>query len=598
MSNLDPHAIVAMLLVVGALVLFTRERWPLQYSCLFVLTVLAVGAELFPYERGGERLRAADFLAGFGNEALVTIVLLLMLAKGIEISAALQPIARLLARIWLLNSAVALLVTLVAAAAFSAFVNNTPIVVMLLPLLVGVAHRMRIAPSGILMPFGFATIIGGMSTTIGTSSNLLVISVAEDLGVPRLAMFEFLLPAAITGGIAILYLWAIAPRLLPERQPPLTRTTPRIFESIVEVTDSSLLAGKTLSDARSLIKENVHILRVQRGKGIDLVRLPTLTLRAGDAIHVRGTATGIKEAQKVFGGQFAQDDLLRLPDQALVEIVVTADSPLYGKKLSAARGRTLGELIPIGIYRPGAKVAETLNESADPALESGDILLMQGNRHEIRNLQNRHHLLILDRTIHVPRAAKAPLALAIMASVVIVAALGWMPIIASALCGVGLMLLGRCLALEEALSAIDTKLILVIVTSLGLGTALTATGAADFLAVEFVGLVRDLPPAIVLSGIMLFTALLTEIVTNNAVAVIGTPIAIVVARELGVPELPFLLAVLFGANMSYMTPIGYQTNLLVFSAGGYKFSDFFRVGIPLQVIVWLTLSIVLPILYL
>jgi di/tricarboxylate transporter len=160
------------------------------------------------------------------------------------------------------------------------------------------------------------------------------------------------------------------------------------------------------------------------------------------------------------------------------------------------------------------------------------------------------------------------------------------------------MLLGRCLALEEASSALDVKLILVIVTSLALGTALTFTGAAEFIAELYVAMVRNVPAPVALSGILLLTALLTEVVTNNAVAVIGTPIAIAVARELGAPELPFLLAVLFGANMSYLTPIGYQTNLLVFSAGGYKFSDFFRVGVPLQILMWLVLSIALPKLYL
>ncbi len=185
-----------------------------------------------------------------------------------------------------------------------------------------------------------------------------------------------------------------------------------------------------------------------------------------------------------------------------------------------------------------------------------------------------------------------------MTGVVVAAALGWMPIIASAACGVGLMLFFRCMTLEDAWSALDTRLVLVIVTSLALGTALTQTGAAEFLAAGFVSLVTGLPPPVVLSGILLLTALLTEVVTNNAIAVIATPIAIAAAQQLGVPEAAFVLAVLFGANMSYMTPIGYQTNLLVFSAGGYRFSDFFRVGVPLQILLWLTLSIALPALYL
>jgi di/tricarboxylate transporter len=292
------------------------------------------------------------------------------------------------------------------------------------------------------------------------------------------------------------------------------------------------------------------------------------------------------------------DDLLRLPDQALVEIVVTRESPLVDKRLSVGRALVLGNLIPVGIHRPGAHKTEGLDELVDPVLASGDILLMQGKRQDIRSLQDQRRLLILDRNIHIPRSAKAPLALAIMGGVVVVAAVGWLPIAASALVGVVLMLFGRCLALDEVRGALDTKLILVVVTSLAIGVALVQTGTTGFLAARFVALVADLPPPVILSCILLVTALLTEIVTNNAVAIIATPIAISVAQELGIPELPFVLAVLFGANMSYMTPIGYQTNLLVFSAGGYRFSDFFRVGIPLQIILWLVLSITLPLLYL
>lgn len=598
MGGLDLHAAAALLLTLGALVLFTRERLPLEYSCLAILFLLVLGLELFPYERGGERLGAADVLAGLGNEALVTIVLLLILAKGVEVSGALRPLVRMLARLWFVNRSLALLATLAAAAALSAFVNNTPIVVMLLPLLIGVAHRIGAPPSGMLMPVGFASIVGGMSTTIGTSSNLLIVSVSADLGLPRLEMFDFVAPAAIAAGVAVLYLWLVAPRLLPERQPPLTRSTPRVYESVIEVNDDSPLAGKTLGEIRGLMKGNIRVRRVQRGKALDLVRLPSLTVLSGDRLHVSGTAEAIKQAQNLFGGGFEQADLLRSPDQILVEIVVTGQSPLYGKALSVAGTLLPASLVPVGIFRPGAKVAETLDEAANPTLASGDLLLMQGNRQEIRQLQEQHRVLILDRSVHVPRSAKAPLALGIMIGVVLVAALGIMPIIASALCGVGLMLFGRCLALEEAWSSLDAKLILVVVTSLALGTTLARTGAADFIAVQFVTLVRDLPPSVVLSSVLLLTALLTEVVTNNAVAVISTPIAMVVATELGLPQAAFVLAVLFGANMSYLTPIGYQTNLLVFSAGGYKFSDFFRVGIPLQAILWLTLSIALPIFYL
>jgi di/tricarboxylate transporter len=598
MTGLDAHGVAALLITFGALILFTRERLPLELSCLGILFLLTLGFELFPYVHAGQPVRAMQFLSGFGNEALITISLLLILAKGVEVSGALQPLGRVLTRMWFLNRHLALLATLLVVAGISAFANNTPIVVMLLPLMVGVAHRIGAPPSRILMPIGFATIVGGMSTTIGTSTNLLVVSVSAGLGVAPFSMFAFTLPAAIAAAAAILFLWLGAPRLLPDRQPPLTKMTPRVFESVVEVTDMSSFAGKTLADLRGHIKQEIRIERVQRGKGLELMRLPSLTLRAGDRLHIRGTAAAIKESQNLLGGSFDEADLLRLPEQILVEIVVTPESPLHNRRLSAARAATLDRLFPVGIYRPGTRVTQDIEESSDPVLRSGDVLLMQGHRSDVRKLKEQHQVLILDRTVHVPRSAKAPLALSIMVGVVFVAAIGVLPIAASALCGVAIMLFGRCMALDEAWSALDAKIILVIVTSLALGTALTATGAADFLAAGFVAIFSGLPSPVVLSALLLMAALLTEVVTNNAVAVIGTPIAIAVARELGVPEVPFILAVMFGANMSYLTPIGYQTNLLVFSAGGYKFSDFFRVGVPLQIILWSTLSIVLPILYL
>ncbi len=598
MPTLDMHALATLCLTAAALYLFTREHLSLQFSCLMVLLMLVLGFELFPYSRGGEALTTSDFVAGFGNEALITIVLLLILGKGVETSGALRPLGRLLAKIWFFNAQLAMLLTLVVAAFLSAFVNNTPIVVILLPLLIGVAHRTGEVPSRILMPMGFATIVGGMSTTIGTSTNLLVVSVANDLGAANLRMFDFALPAAIAGGIAIIYLWLIAPRILPVRNPPLRRDTPRVFESIVEVTDGSSLADRTLRETLNLLPENIRIERIVRGESLELVRLPTLKLRSGDKLFVRGQAAGIKELQDLFGGGFRDDDLRKLPEQMLVEIVVTQESVLRGKNFSEARDVMLGQLILIGILRPGKRDDYSGAGSLTRPLEVGDVLLMQGERRDIRRLQKRLHLLVLDRTIHVPRSTKAPFAVAIMSCVVMTAAFGWLPILVSALLGTTLMLFTRCLSIDEMASAVDTRLILIIVTSLALATGLTGTGAAEFLAINFVSIVRDLPPPYVLSAVLLLTALLTEIVTNNAIAVIGTPIAIIVARELGVPEIPFVLAVLFGANMSYLTPIGYQTNLLVFSAGGYRFGDFFRVGVPMQIILWITLSIALPVLYL
>ena len=593
----EPHALAAVLLTIGALILFSRDRIPLEYSCVAVLISLVSFFEIFPLH-GQASVSGATFLRGFGNEALIVICLLLILAKGVEISGALHIVGKMLTRIWLKNQALALLMTLVSAAFVSAFANNTPIVVMMLPILVGVAHRTDTAPSKILMPIGFATIIGGMSTTIGTSTNLLIVSVSEEIGLPRLQMFDFTLPAVIAGSVGLLYLWLVAPQLLPIRPSLLSGTAPRLYNASVKLDETSPFTGQTFSSLVKAFGDSVRVTHLERGESTVLARLPTLKLLAGDRLQLRGSPEMIHAAQKTMGGSRPNNQMKREPDDRVVEVVVTRDSPLYGKKLSETRETELRGLSPFGWYRPGSRGVLRLDQSTDPRLRNGDILLMQGPRQQINALIDTPQIMILARTIHVPRSERARRTIIIMIGVLLVAALGILPIMASALIGVGLMLAGRCLNWNEAWSAIDARLALVIVTSLGLGTALNVTGAAESIAMGLVGIIGDLPPPLIISALLLITALLTEVVTNNAIAVIATPIAMTLATELGTEPLPFILAVLFGANMSYLTPIGYQTNLLVMSAGGYRFSDFFHIGLPLQIILWLVLSITLWWLYL
>jgi len=591
------HAVSVILITIGAFLLFTRDRISLEASCLIVLVTLVAGFELFPLEVDGRNFPGIRMLAGFGNEAVITIALLLILAKGVELCGGFATIGQFLVHLWRKDSHIALLITLVITAAASAFINNTPLVVMILPVLVSVAHQTNVSPSRILMPVGFATIAGGMTTTIGTSTNLLVVMIAADLGVVRLKMFDFLLPGAFAAAIAILFLWLVAPRLLPNRKLPSRDGAPRLYLAALTVSNKGGLIGRTLAEARTLLASGTRIERVIRGT-VELARLPALRLREGDQVHIRANATAIRNAQDIFGDALDSDSLVSPPNQRLVEIVVTQQSPLVNRHISMVAKLTPGRLLPVGIHRPGRSRLEDIDHDEDLLLKSGDVLLMQGDRKDIRSLAEHANMLVLDRSIHVPRQSRASAAIGIMALVVFAAALGVLPISVAALCGVLAMLASRCIAWDEVWSALNVRVILLIVTSLALGSALTLTGADRLVAHLFVTVVEGLPPPIIVSGLLLLTALLTEVMTNNAVAVIWTPIAISMARELGLPEMPFLLAVLFGANMSFMTPIGYQTNLLVFSAGGYRFSDFFRVGIPLQALLWLAVSVILTLLYL
>jgi len=603
----DVHGVAVLLLTAVALVLFTRDRIPIETSSLGVLTVLVLGFHLFPYSNASVSLGPADFFAGFGNEALITIGAFLMVGKALETTGALQPLAIIVGRAWSTRPVLALLVTLIAAAILSAFMNNTPIVVLLMPILVGVSMRVNFAVSGVMLPMGLATIIGGMSTTIGTSTNLLVVGISRDLGLMQFGMFDFMLPVVIVGGVAILFLWLIAPRLLPERVPPLADTSPRVFSSQLHIKEGGFADGATLSEVLAQPSGRMRVDKVQRSESLFLAKLPSVILQPGDRLFVKDSPDNLKHYESILGATLfntsdiehpVDDDTpLQEKGQQLAEVVVTRGSPLHRRSLAAVRFSSSYGLLPLAVHTARAPGSQATGDLNSIRLRAGDVLLVQGTRDAIDTLKSSGNMLVLDGTTYLPHTEKANGALAGMAFVVLAAATGLLPISISALIGVGLMLTLGCLNWRDAAGALSTPVIMIIVTSLALGKALIGTGMADYLAISFVGLVSDLPIAVILSAFILIMTVLTNVVSNNAAAVIGTPIAIAIAQQLGVNPEPFVLAVLFGANMSFATPFGYQTNLLILSAGGYKFSDFMRVGIPLIIIMWIGFSIILPIMY-
>lgn len=600
----DSHGLAVLFLVVVALFLFTRDRLPLETSSLVVLAILTVGFGLFPYEVDGEVLHATDFFSGFGHEALVAVCALMIAGQALVRTGALEPVGRQLARLWSVSPMLSLLLTLLVGAILSAFVNNVPIVVLLLPILVSVSLRSKRPASAILMPMGFATLVGGMSTTIGTSTNLLVVSVAADMGQPQMSMFHFFVPAALAGGVAILFLWLIAPRMIPRREAHMEDTSPRVFTAHLHVDEESFAAGKTLAELNEKAGGALKVMQIYRGENTVLTPLPDVLLKVGDRMSVKDTPENLKELETVLGTKLYAGDAmvdeehpLQDEEQQLAEIVVTQGSPLEGNTLSRIRFADYYQLATLALHRAGSAIRTLRADVGDVRLNVGDVLLVQGSSEQIAELKRSGELLVLDATSDLPTTKRAPIALTIMAAIVAVAALGILPIAISATCGVLLLLLTRCLSWRDAAQALSTPVIMIVVASLALGSALLQTGGADFLATLFVNLSAGSSPTVMLSGLMLLMAVLTNIVSNNAAAVIGTPIAIGIAQQLGLPAEPFVLAVLFGANMSYATPMAYKTNLLVMNAGGYKFNDFVRVGIPLTVIVWLALSWLLPMMY-
>ena len=594
------HALAVMIMIVVALALFTRENIPMETTSLVVLVVLAIGFQLFPFESDGQVLKPSDFFAGFGNRALIAVSALMVVGQGLISTGALEPVGRLLARLWRRSPALSLLMTIVMTAFLSAFINNTPIVVLMLPILIGVAVKTGAAPSSSLMPMGFASIIGGMATTIGSSTNLLVVNVAADMGMERFSMFDFSVPVLAAGSVALLYLWLVAPRMLPKRLPPMNRGVSRVYTAQIRLNENSPVVGHTLAEAIARTGEIIKVETIQRGKGVFINPLPDVKLRAADRITTSNTHQNLREYARLLGGTLYTEDHavdsshpLSTDGTQIAEVAITPASSLNGVRIGSA-----GLLSRFGLRLLAFNRFEGMEERETPGIDetrlrTGDVLLVQSTLENLGELQQSPDFLILDGSIKLPRARKAPVALAVITGVVGLAAAKVMPIEISALLGCLVLILTGCLNWKDAINALSTQVILIIVSSLALGLALLKTGGADFLANMFVYITFGAPPAIVLMSLMMMMGVLTNVVSNNAAAVIGTPIAIGIAQRLGLPLEPFVLAVLFGANLSFATPMAYQTNVLIMNSGGYKFGDFVRVGVPLTIITWLVLSGVL-----
>ncbi|MDJ0701382.1 MAG: SLC13 family permease [Woeseiaceae bacterium] len=602
----DAHGIAVVVLIIAALFLFTRDKLPLESTSLAVIISLAVGFHLFPYESDGVQVAPAEFLVGFGNQALIAICSLIVIGKALETTGALQPVARFVGNLWLRRPSVALLFMLVAVFVLSAFVNDTPIVVLMIPILVGIALRTNLPASGFMLPMGLATIMGGMSTTIGTSTNLLVVGITRDLGVADIGMFDITLPALMVGGVGLIFIWLFVPRLLPDRKMPMIGTHRRLFDAQLTVREDGFAAGKSLKEVLERTDHEMRVEQIRRGDSLLLARLPSAILQPGDRLIVRDTPDKLKHFERSIGATLHEmtdgteavesEKRPRESDQCLAEIVITGDSPLHLRTLYEVSFAASYGLVALAVNRARARGPK----EADPGsvrLHAGDVVLVQGTRSALDTAKNDVKLLVADGTIELPRAHRAKRTLFVLLLVVGVAAAGLLPISISALIGVGVLIALGCISWANVGRSLPIAVIMLIVASLAMGKALVVTGMAEFLALGLVRAAGDLPTPIVLSGFILIMAVLTNLVSNNAAAVIGTPIAIAAAQQLGAEPLPFVLAVLFGANMSFATPFGYQTNLLILSTGGYRFADFLRAGVPLILILWVGFSIVLPLWY-
>ena len=591
MGSLSGHGVLMLLFASVVFGVFAWDRFQIGSVCLAVLILLPTLFFAFPLP-GVEPYR---FFGGFGHPALVAICALMILGHALVLTGALDPAARRLA--WLVQKApwLALLVVLLVAGAASAVMNDTPVVVLLMPLLIAALKRAGRAPGFMLMPMNYAVLIGGMSTTLGTSTNLIVVALAASLGAHTFGVFEFFPLVAVAAMPALLYLWVAAPWMLRHVDAPVPADVQPVFDAELLVAEGSWLDGAQVRDVMRRSAGRLPLRHIRRASGALVSPLPTAKLFAGDRLVVQDTAQNLKDFEArlktpLHGFEDAAGESVDADNQAVAaQLVITPESPLVGRTVRGARLAEQYGLILIGLRKAGDQGALVV-DLADYRVHAGDVVLLQGPVDALQMVQRDSIGLLLDERLSLPRQGKSLLALGTLAAVVASAGVGGVPIALSALVGVLVLLGTRTVAWREVGNALSINVVLIVAASLALGDALTASGATVFLAQSFVNAVANWPAAWVLAALMASIGLLTNFVSNNAAAAIGTPLAIEVARLLGLPPEPYVLAVLFGCNLCYLTPMAYQTNLLVMNAAGYAFRDFVRVGAPLFVIMWAGLS--------
>ncbi len=590
------HGAFVIVLLVAALILYSRPQVAMETTSLAVLLTLVLVFALWPYHGAHGRLSPMVFYRGFANGALVAIVSLMIAGQALVRTGALVPLTRVLSRLWKFSPLFTLLLVLAITAALSAFVNDTPIVVLLIPVLTRIARDSGRSASKMLMPLGFSALIGGMGTTIGTSTNLLVLEIAKQAGLPPMGMFAFTSLALIPAAVGLVYLWLIAPWLLPKRGQPIEQTSQRQFRAALELTEDSPAVGKPLAKAVKALG-GMSLLAVVRG-GVDLVASPTLELRAGDRLVVTDRPEILKSAEKTLHAQLFigekpwEGDAAPPDDQQLAEIGILPASRFVGHSLSQAAFKERFNVTPLGIYRRGARLAAKMIDAE--LLQPGDVVLVQGAKDAVEALRQSQQFAILDATTDLPRSRKANLALLWMVAIVLPAALGWLPIEITAPIGALGMIASGCLKWDEIGGGVSAAVILLIASGFALSTALVRTHAGYFLAHAVVVATASLQPSVTLALVLFFVAVLGNAASHTTAALVGAPLAIQIAHGLHLSPEPFVLAVLFGANLGYATPMAYQTNVLVMNAAGYKFADFLRVGLPLLLLMGGLFTFLLP----
>ena len=591
-------------LVVVVFVAFVKEWISAELVALSALIacvfsgVLSVSAD-DPY----------NALKVFSHPAPITVACMFILSAALERTGVIEALGNWFEKLAGDSPFRMLLVMMSIVAVLSGFVNNTPVVVVFMPIVLGLCRKRDLKASKYLIPLSYAAIVGGTMTIIGTSTNLIAVGISQKQGINSLGMFSITPLGLIFVATAFIYMLTIGKKLLPDRVTLATlidNETTREFITHAFVREQSELDGLAFLDSPLAKMRKARVIEVLRDGRRMREALKQITFKAGDEIVFKGALEGVVGISKTEGidvrGNASRGlEGIRTESALLMEGILGPESNMVGKSLKELNFRQRFGVLILAVHRRGKNLKERFE---DEKLAFGDTLLVQGPAKKIRQLFQQRDFINLTEPKHtVFRIAKAPIAIIALLIFMIIGALSGqfgmpeVPIVQLALTSALIVLITRCVEPQEAYAAIEWKVVFMIFGMLGLGMAIEKSGLAQLIANSMTNDLGITNPFIMLSLMYLLSAVLTEIISNNAVAVLLTPLAIIVAQTMGVDPIPFVVSVMFGSSASFSTPIGYQTNTFVYGAGGYKFGDFFKVGFPLAVILWLIASYFIPVFF-